>query len=202
MKLTPSREWLDRFLSGAVPTEADLEKLVAECPREDQHLDYKSGKILSDKKRDPADTVREYVAAFANSDGGTLLLGYDQRAGFDGAVAPGTSTLEDWVTRCIYSLAPFLSPAPRILTAQARGVTVLLIATARAPRLVPITLKRELVYYIRIGDSNFLAPPFLLSDLVLGRRNHPVLQLGLVGGASSWADIGCPGSRERSSLSK
>jgi len=177
MRLSPSKEWLDQFFAGVVPSEAELKKLVADCPKEDQHLDYKAGKLLSDPKQDPAATIREYVAAFSNSDSGTLIVGYDQTAGFDGIPSAKAGGIEEWATRCIHDLAPFLSPPPRIPSANVGGATVLLIATAREPRLVPVIVKGELIYFLRIGESNYAAPPFLLSDL--GRRNHPILKLRL-----------------------
>jgi len=189
MRFTKSREWLDRLLSGEVPSEVDLRQMVAECAKEDQHLDYKSGKLT-----DPADTLREYVAAFANSDGGTLLIGYDLASkAFDGMAAPGGASLEEWATRSIFALTPYLSPAPRIASPTVSGKPVLLVATARAPRLVPVVQKGELVYFLRIGESNFAAPPFLLSDLVLGRRNHPVLRPRLSGASLGLGrDVHCP----------
>jgi hypothetical protein len=58
---------------------------------------------------------------------------------------------------------------------------------------VPVVSKGELVYFLRIGESNFLAPPFLLSDLMLGRRNHPILEVTIDGASIAWnPDIGCP----------
>jgi hypothetical protein len=188
VKPAASKEWLDRFLAGAQPTAAELKQLVADCPAEDQHLDYKSGKLLG--KKDPAADVREYVAAFGNSDGGTLVVGYDLASrSFDGATPPGNSTLAEWATRSIAALAPFLSPPPRILTAAVDGREILLVATPRAPRLVPVHVKGELTYFIRIGDSNFAAPPFLMSDLVLGRRNHPTLKVSLFSAYAKPVDI-------------
>jgi hypothetical protein len=73
-----SREWLGEALACHRPTEGDLRQLVIDCPHEDEHLDYKAGKLLADP-RAAAAAVREYASAFGNAEGGTLLIGYDRR---------------------------------------------------------------------------------------------------------------------------
>lgn len=169
-----SRAWLDHILAGEPVTEQDVKKLVAEC-QEDLHLDYKAGALLQAKKA--ADTLREYVAAFANSDGGILLIGYDQGGKtFDGASAPGGGALDEWATRCLYRLTPQFSPVPRLRSLHVDGQAVLIVATPRSPVLIQLQGPAGPLCYIRIGDSNFEAPPYLVTDLVLGRRNHPVLR--------------------------
>lgn len=171
-----SRTWLDHILAGESVTDQDIKKLVAECPQEDQYLDYKAGALLQDKKK-AADVLREYVTAFANSDGGILLIGYDQKSqAFDGATAPGGGTLEEWVTRCLSSLAPQFSPVPRVRSLDVDGKPVLIVATPRSPILIHLPRAGSLVCHLRIGDSTLEAPPYLVTDLVLGRRNQPVLK--------------------------
>jgi hypothetical protein len=60
-----------------------------------------------------------------------------------------------------------------VVTVEA--VEVLVIGVARAPALVPCPEEGELRYYLRVGDSTLSIPPYLISDLVLGRRVHPQL---------------------------
>jgi hypothetical protein len=54
---------------------------------------------------------------------------------------------------------------------------VLTIAVARGPTLVPCVDAKELKYFFRIGDSTIQAPEYLIADLVLGRRQHSLLDL-------------------------
>ncbi len=169
---------LTSVIEGLHPTAEWLELFLSENPREGLHHEYKSALELS--KTDASRTVREYVAAFANSAGGILFFGIaDKTCHVEGCTAPGGGTLEEWATRCLIDMAPFLSPPPRIASIpHARG-TVLLIATARAPALVPVVQGGRLAYFLRIGDATVCAPEYLISDLMLGHRQAPVLKPSL-----------------------
>lgn len=176
MKLSKSKEWLERVLQTDHLDEQNFAQLMKDCRDERQHLDFKSGLELT--KEDPAATLRDYAAAFGNSDGGIIIFGYDQKAAAVDGVGPvGKASPRDWATRTLSSLAPYFSPPPRIIEAQAGGKTILAVAVARAPRLVPLVEKGELIYRIRLGDSNVTVPPWLMSDLILGRRNAPQLEM-------------------------
>jgi hypothetical protein len=94
--------------------------------------------------------------------------------GVDGVVAPGKSSVEEWATRILGDLAGWFSPPPSISRVDHANGTVLVIAVARAPQLIPYVESGEVCYSIRINDSTCNIPPFLISDLVLGRRSHPV----------------------------
>jgi hypothetical protein len=72
-------------------------------------------------------------------------------------------------------MAGSLAPAPRIQVVIVDGNEVLVIGVARAPALVPCIENGELKYYLRIGDATLAIAPYLISDLVLGRRIHPQL---------------------------
>jgi hypothetical protein len=63
-----------------------------------------------------------------------------------------------------------------IVTLSNKG-HVLAIAVARAPSLVPCVEARELKYFLRMGDSTLQIPEYLIADLVLGRRQRPILEL-------------------------
>jgi schlafen family protein len=185
-KAARSREWLDRILAGEVP---DAAALVRECPAEDLYLDYKAGKELEQQDKANA-TVREYVAAFANSAGGILVLGYDEGAStFDGVKPAGLGTPYEWTTRAIAPVASYLLPPPQIHPVKVGGAEhqkdVIVIATRRSPRLVPVRRGVEDVYMLRLGDSTIPwnvmgAPHYLATDLLTGRRSAPQLDLARV----------------------
>ncbi len=178
-----SRQWLQRLLAGETPTTEELKRLPLECAAEGLHHDYKAGKLLEDKSKDPAGVLREYVAAFANADGGFLVVGYDQRAKeWDGARAPGGGTLSEWGARV---LATIPQTMPRITTATLDGRDVLLVAVPRCRSLVPVVKNRAPVYYLRLGDTTLAMPPYLVSDLMLARRHEPQLALTEVTGVLS-----------------
>ena len=185
MKATAPRLWLDDLLSGAAPDSSSLERFLAECGREGDLHDYKSGRELDDPAKG-ARTLRQYVSGFGNGEGGFILFGVTNDRKVDGCHRPGGQALDEWATRCLIEQAPYFAPQPRMFTipysgallASSRGPQeVLLVAVSRAPSLVPCIERGRLVYYLRIGDSTKAAPEYLLADLVLGRRNRPRLLL-------------------------
>jgi hypothetical protein len=74
-------------------------------------------------------------------------------------------------------MAGYFSPQPRFQVIQHPQGHVLAITVARAPSLVPCVESRELKYFFRIDDSTLRIPEYLIADLVLGRRQHPLLEL-------------------------
>jgi hypothetical protein len=175
MAVSNTKAWLEKVLASDALTEAELNRIVKECT-ERQHLDFKSGQEFV--HGDPAATLRDYAAAYGNSDGGVIIFGYSEASGtFDGVGAVGGATPHHWAARTLSSLVAYFSPPPRIIETKANGKLVLVVAVARAPRLVPLVSKGELIYRIRLGDSNLTVPPWLMSDLVLGRRNAPQLEI-------------------------
>lgn len=185
MKATAPRVWLDDLLSGAVPDSSSLDRLLAECGREGELHDYKSGRELADSAKGAA-TLRQYVSGFGNGEGGFILFGVTNDGKVDGCNRPGGQPLDEWATRSLLDQAPYFAPQPRIVTIPYSGRLrtssrgrheVLLVAVTRAPTLVPCIERGRLVYYLRIGDSTTAVPEYLLADLVLGRRNRPRLLL-------------------------
>jgi hypothetical protein len=71
----------------------------------------------------------------------------------------------------------YFSPQPRFQVIPHSQGPVLAIAVARAPSLVPCVESRALKYFFRIGDSTLEIPEYLIADLVLGRRQHPLLDV-------------------------
>jgi hypothetical protein len=74
-------------------------------------------------------------------------------------------------------MAGSFSPPPRFQTIQHHQGAVLTIAVARAPAFVPCAEAGELKYFLRRHDSTVDFPAHLITDLVLGRRQHPILDL-------------------------
>ena len=182
-------EMLSDLLGNAAPDATLIDRLVAQQASESVHLEYKSGDFLkpgalsrSGEPAKPAARLRKYVAGFANADGGTLIVGV---RGAD-ASPPWTLTgctspkkkepVAEWAGQALKPLYASLYPPPRIFTVAHPSCDVLVIAVPRVNRLVPVLLEGRAVYYVRFGDGTHQAPEYLLNDLLLGRRHHPILK--------------------------
>ena len=126
------------------------------------------------------------MSAFANSAGGTLVIGVSEPARTPGGTLsrkvapctrPGGQPLDEWATRVLSDLAPYLSPAPRIHVVDHPAGEVLVIATARAPRLVPLVEDGRSRRTTYACTSPSKAHDLAILDLVLERRYHPVVEL-------------------------
>ena len=175
-----SHELLDSLLEGNQITSEDFNQFRRENTREDQYFEYKDGQITSYQNRqEGTKTIREYVSGFANADGGTLIVGVNDHthkiSGCQDRI--GQQYIDDWASRCLQDMAYYFSPPPRFYTLNHPDGIILFISVVRSQSLVPCVESRELKYFIRIGDSTVQAPEFLLSDLVLGRRQHPVIDI-------------------------
>lgn len=176
MPLPTSREWLDRLLEGHELSEAELRQLVQGCPAEDQWIEYKAGAKL--REPDPAAFLREYVASFANADGGALVVGCREDRTFDGARAPGGGRLKDWATRALTPIRTGSTlPEPRFAVTAIDGVEVLIVSVGRARMPVADTRSRVPVFFVRMGDQTLEMPQWLVSDLLLSRRAQPDLRV-------------------------
>jgi hypothetical protein len=181
MRNPVGRRILVEMLEGKELEESDLRELIRVWG-ESLHVDFKNGRELDDPGK-AAKTVRQYVAGFANADGGLLVVGVSDGGGdpekrtFTGTKRPGGQALPEWARNVLTVMAGGLSPAPRMQAITVEGNDVLVIGVARAPALVPCVEDGELKYYLRVGDSTPAIPPYLISDLILGRRVHPQLQV-------------------------
>jgi len=142
MKKASAREYLERALEGDVFDESDLKTLIASSAEEGLWLDFKDGKLTKDKKKAAAE-VRRYVAAFANSDGGLLVIGVSEERPREitGATRPGGKELDVWAGSALAPLAAFLAPTPRAHVVRCGDKEVVVIACSRAPRLVPLYIR-------------------------------------------------------------
>jgi Schlafen, AlbA_2 len=173
-------ELLEALLEGDDFGPADLDYVIDRFAKENQHLEYKDGRITTEKtERQLKHEILFHTTAFANAVGGVLVIGVSEEKakprGVTGAKAPGDSTLAEWAARILTPSLGGFSPPLRILQVPHPSGNVLVIAAARAPQLVPYVEAGEIRYSLRIDDSTVPVPPYLIADLVLGRRNHPVL---------------------------
>ncbi len=186
--MNTSREILSAVLSGQCTAQQAVEAVRQECLPEDLYLDYKSADLLEQtntKKRN--DELRKDVAAFANADGGMLVIGIEETSdATTSRTLPGEAkhckdvgghSPHDWAARTLGDLLPYTGRPPHIDdTARIDGKRVLLVAVDRAPNLVPVTKDGQIRHFLRIGDHTHPVDPYLYADLVLGRRERPFLR--------------------------
>jgi len=181
MTTLTSKELLAYLIEDNVLTPEQLDRFIQANPEEDQYVDYKHGVITSQRERVKGrQTIREYTSGFANSDGGVLIIGVDEnrpRKIVSCERLPGGAPLDQWVTRLLQDMVAYFSPQPRVRVVQHPQGHVLTIAIARAPAIVPCVEAKELKYFLRMGDSTLQAPDYLIADLVLGKRQRPLLEL-------------------------
>jgi len=175
-----TREFLDSVL--AQPSDEKLAALVAALlsthVQEDMWLDYKGGEWSKD-----VDTkeLRKDLTAFGNSDGGCLVVGVAEEkrrptrlAGCEGDLTRAIQQIDS----VIQSVAGYLFPPPRpVRHIKVTGQDVLVIAIPRSGRLHHFMESGTARYYIRIADGTAAIPDYLLSDILFGRRQQPVLGL-------------------------
>jgi len=170
-------EYLTDLLAGVQLTETDLDQLIADHAKEGLYHDFKSGRSAEKGTKALGQDVRQDLSAFANSEGGFLVYGVTEvPRTVNGFFPPGGKSAENWASDCVAPILPYLSPVPRFSVVPHRDGPVLVIATARAPTYVPCGTKDgQILYYLRLDDKAIPCPPYLLSDLLLGRRRGTVL---------------------------
>jgi hypothetical protein len=175
------KELLDYLLEANTLAPNQLDDFIQMNSEEGQYFDYKDGIITTEPNRKKGiQTIREYVSGFANGDGGVLLIGVSDST--PRQIAPcessiGTLPLDQWASRCLQDMVGYFSPQPRFQVISHAQGPVLAITVARAPSLVACVESRALKYFFRIGDSTIEIPEYLIADLVLGRRQHPLLDV-------------------------
>lgn len=168
-----ARAYYEAVSAGDELNDADVADLASQD--EGQFLDFKSGKAITSNQ---STMLQKVVSAMANAEGGLVVVGVDDTK----PRSPlGLETMDDeqlvgWATRVLSPLAPYLTPTPRIRVLGENN-RVLAIAVHRAPALVPVIEGNRQRFYLRMGESSVPAPDYLISDLVLGHRRHPVLDV-------------------------
>lgn len=178
--MTPqSLQLLERLLTGFHLSSADLDNLVTNAIREDLHLEYKHGNELLNK--DANDTIRDYMSGFANSAGGVLIIGIEDSHGnpsrITGCHGHKKGKLDEWAARCLNPIANYFSPLPRFHVVSHPNGDVLVGMAQRSLGLVPRSEAGGIVYHFRLHDQTLKAPDFLMADLLLGRRQQPMLDV-------------------------
>jgi hypothetical protein len=170
---------LEQLLTGHHMSADELDQLVAGQAKEDLYLEYKNGLEL--QKPNAADTIREYMSGFANSAGGVLIVGVKASTGLPteitGCQGHKRGDLAEWTARCLNEIASFFSPLPRFHVVDHPQGEVLVGVTQRSLSLVPRRLGNSIVYHFRMHDQTLKAPDYLMADLLLGRRQQPILQV-------------------------
>jgi hypothetical protein len=174
--------FLEKLMAGHQMSSDDLDALLQEKVQEDLFLEYKHGDELQESRK-ASQALRQYLSGFANSAGGALIIGVDQQNWtVTGCTAPGGGDLAEWASRCLTPIAPYFSPPPRFQVVKHPQGDVLIASTDRSLGLVPCIESGEMVYYLRFHDQTLdnktlKVPDYLVSDIVLGRRRFPYLDI-------------------------
>ncbi len=192
------KETLDYLLEGKILTAELLEQFLEKNPEEGQYLDYKDGAITSPNERaNGRKIIREYINSFSNSDGGILIIGVGRSTPrkIKACTPTGHEPIDKWAENCVLDMTPHFSPQPRFQIVDHPEGLVLVIAVARAISLVPCVESRKLKYFLRINQTTLEAPEYLISDLVLGKRQYPLLDLQFYDKRESKEDIEIKGDK-------
>jgi len=197
--ISTARELRDLLLrDDDLSLEAFQQFLQSPGSREGLYIDFKAADELNKTNKLMTHTIRQYVAAFANSDGGILVIGVkeptdeEKKRGGKPFLDPinditvqetDKAGLENWVAQVVRDLVGYLGAPPRIrvlavpsaTASQLRPGVICFITTARAPSLVPLNKNGANVFYFRIEDQAREVPESLVADLLLGRRSTPHL---------------------------
>ena len=178
MTLTSS-ELLEQLLISNQISTTEIDDLINNRVREDIYLEYKHGDDL--KKPDASNTIREYMSGFANSAGGVLIIGIDAPNGepvqITGCHGHKRGNLMEWAARCLNQIASYFSPLPRFSVLSHPKGDILIGVTPRSLGLVPETKNGRVIYHFRFQDQTMKAPDYLMADLLLGRRQNPILEI-------------------------
>jgi hypothetical protein len=183
------RRLLDKMLTEGALSEDDLRSLM-KLNAERSSVEFKDGAETREPPK-AARKIRRYVSGFANSEGGILIVGVSDGAGgqegrrVTGTTSPGKGNLEEWAADVLTPVAAGLSPPAAIQAMPVQEGEVLLIGVARAP----ILIMADGQYYLRHGHQTLKVEPYLLSDLLVGRRAHPVLTVENLPGAINGDDV-------------
>ena len=174
---TETLKLLDQLNEGQQMSQIELDEFLSKHHSEDLYLEYKHGGELTDRRK-AARTIRQYLSGFANSEGGVLFVGVDETSwSVASQPALGGGDLAQWASRCLDPIAPYFSPVPRFSIVKHERGDVLIASTARSLGLVPCLEEGKIVYYFRFHDETLEAPEYLVSDLLLGRRQGPYLHI-------------------------
>lgn len=160
---------------GLPVTSTNLDAFIAAHQKEGQHLDYKSGQLAVESHGSAE--LRRHVTGMANVAGGVLIIGVRDDLTIDGISAKGGRAAKGWAENSVSQLAAFFTTPPHFCeVSHAQGI-VLIVAIHRNSRLIPVIEQGRLRYYLRLGDQTLEAPEVHVTDLLLGRRELPIIEL-------------------------
>jgi hypothetical protein len=156
------------------------EDVLALGPDEQDIFERKAGQLL-DKLDGFENTLAKALSAFANSGGGSIVLGMADDGTFDGLpLKVGRASMRDWVETKVpplldYPLADFrvhmvVPSSPSLIPAERIVVVVDVGDSAAAPH----QSKRDRIYYRREGGRSVPAPHFYI-ELLRQRLTNPSL---------------------------
>lgn len=179
MDCKKASELFEMLVNGHELSADGLESLIKNQIREDLHLDYKHGNLLKGEKS--GGIIRKYVSAFANSEGGILIIGVEEKNSvplkITGCQGNSKGRLDEWASRCLSGIASYLSPPPRFQVVNHPKGDVLICVVQRSLLLVPVVEEGKTVYYFRLHDQALKAPDYFMADLLLGRRQQPIFEI-------------------------
>jgi Putative DNA-binding domain len=162
-------------------TEADLDSLPAEEP---DLFERKAGKLFDDQGNF-RDATAKALSAFANSGGGSLIIGVEDDGTPDGVVPfVGRTAIRDWVEQKVPHLLDYPLSDFRVHTViksdpsripDGREVVVIDVGDSAT---APHQSKRDKIYYRREGGRYERAPHFYL-ELLRQRLTNPTLEFSL-----------------------
>jgi hypothetical protein len=180
-KAMKTTEILDKYFNGDISVEDIPDILLKGKNKEDEHLEYKhSDELKKDEKNklNPGQELRKYICGFANSDGGILVIGIDEKEHkVVNAKAPGGGDLAEWAVRNINHIAHLFSSPPIFRTVRHLDGDILIVIVNRSVNLIPVKEGDNLIYYVRFGDQTLRAEEYFITDILLGRRAFPVLEV-------------------------
>ena len=184
-----SRDLLEKLLRGEPPSPDEIGNLLRTHTREDGRLEYKRGEWLhrdalpADDPKDPGARLKKYATAFANAEGGLLLIGVsggEEGQGCDkwsvvGCPTPPEAGWKSWAGQVLAGVASRALVFVHEITVESK--TVLAVVTDRANNLIEVVEQSKLVRYLRVDEHTVRITDALYADFVLGRRSRPDVSL-------------------------
>jgi len=181
----------DQILRGHDPPGDQVREMIRpQAGGESLTFEFKEAPFLDGKPKGSKDgnvghpfeagaVLRKWVAGFANAVGGLLVVGVtDDRSTVPGLACPSKKHgWANWLANALRGFAGQISPPPNFSVVTIGAVEVLLVAVPQSDSLVACVEQGQLVHYFRIGESTVAAPPYLVADLISGRRRRPRFRL-------------------------
>lgn len=184
----PMSELLDSLKNSNNIGIEDIENLIANNEKESLFLEYKSGEWLQNNKSGIFDLCK-WVSSFANSDGGTLIIGVSEKEESNGERYPDNinginpinfnEDIGKWIEDVVVSrIYPKLNPIPRIIPIKIRDSHDFIVVIQIEPtnNLIHSTIKNgKHLYFHRHNFQVLQMDEWEIRTLVYGRTPPPIL---------------------------